>query len=406
MKCAEVAKTLNDIVGKHKKAELTMKILVQQVNTIKAAWDRIRDWSGGYQQNGDPESGDVELLRRLDQSLEFGDLVLSALEDDLASYREEGEIGLGFMDRSKTVWNESSLQDNQMRVRDQVLTMTLLLQVLSLPFASDRSTLLDASSVTLRKSDESAYSIVPSRMSVWSRRSSHTSVASSEMVYSRLKLEEETENELFASTVYKGNYRVPHLPQSNEQQVEREPVDTFSGLPSHTPPRRRKPARQSLSLDPDTALRSHFLDAVYNMNEAIVENYLLEGMDPNGPAQRGTYKAVHLAVKNDDLSAMKLLVSHGAFIDEQDGKNGPTPLHIPAARNNVPMTQYLLKKKARLDIFNDSFPQSLKGLPASVAAREHSFEILDLLREAGVTVDLEAYGTPSRKNLYDYQKID
>jgi len=208
MKCAEVAKTLNDIVGKHKKAELTMKILIQQVDTIKAAWDRIRYWSEGYPQKENPESSDIELLRRLDQSLECGDLVLSALEDDLASYREEGDVRPRFMNRSKTVWNEFSLQNHQTRVRDQVLTMTLLLQVLSLPSASDRSTLLDASSVTLHKSDESAYSIVPSRMSVWSRPDSHISVASSEMVYSRLKLEEEIENELFASKVYKRNYRV------------------------------------------------------------------------------------------------------------------------------------------------------------------------------------------------------
>ncbi len=274
--------------------------------------------------------------------------------------------------------------------------MTLLLQVLSLPSASDRSTLLDASSVTHHKSDESAYSIVPSRMSVWSRPDSHISVASSEIVYSRLKLEEEIENELFASKVYKRNYRVPHRPQSNEKQAEREPVVAFPFLPSYTSPHRWKPARKSLSLDPDTAKMSHFLDAIYNMNQASVGRYLRDGMDLNGSAQWGTYKAVHLAAKNDYLSAMKLLVSYGAFIDEQDGKNDRTPLHIAAARNNVPMTQYLLKKKARLDILDGRFPQSLKESPASVAAKQHSFEVLDLLREAGVTVDLEAYGTPSQ----------
>jgi len=151
---------------------------------------------------------------------------------------------------------------------------------------------------------------------------------------------------------------------------------------------------------------SHFLDAVYNMNQARVGRYLRDGMDPNGSAQRGTYKAVHLAAINDDLSTMKLLVSHGAFIDEQDGKNGPTPLHIAAAKNNVPMTQYLLKKKARLDILSDTFPQFLNGSPASVAVREHSLEVLDLLREAGATIDLEVYRTLSRRILYDHPEID
>ncbi|KAK3174476.1 hypothetical protein OEA41_001722 [Lepraria neglecta] len=49
IKCGSVVKTLNDLVDKYKKAELTIKTLIQQLEAIKAAKARIKEWSEEYQ---------------------------------------------------------------------------------------------------------------------------------------------------------------------------------------------------------------------------------------------------------------------------------------------------------------------------------------------------------------------
>ena len=129
IKCGSVVKTLNDLVDKYKKAELTIKTLIQQLEAIKAAWARIKEWSEEYQSYA--PTIDSELLDRLDKSLQCGGLVISALEEDLIPYHSEKKV-FGLRQRSKSIWNENSLQLHQTRVRDQVSTVTLLLQVLKL----------------------------------------------------------------------------------------------------------------------------------------------------------------------------------------------------------------------------------------------------------------------------------
>ncbi len=76
-------------------------------------------------------STNSELLQRLDRSLEIGALVISALEEDISAYRG-GQEPLGFLRRSKVVWNETLLQDHQNRIRGQIGALSLLLQVLNL----------------------------------------------------------------------------------------------------------------------------------------------------------------------------------------------------------------------------------------------------------------------------------
>ena len=131
IKCGEVAKILNNVASKFKKAELSIKLFVQQIDTIQAAWERIAEWSESRKRRPDTTVRDSALWERLDRSLECGDLVISALENDLKMY-EFDQGNLSFIQRSKVVWNESSIQNHQTRVRDQVTIMTLLLQVLNL----------------------------------------------------------------------------------------------------------------------------------------------------------------------------------------------------------------------------------------------------------------------------------
>ena len=128
IKCAQVAEGLHDLAAKHKRAQITLLSMTQEVETIQAAWSRIEQWS---QDSTNAFSVNRELLERLDRSLETGAIVMSALEDDLLAYRGKSE-SLTFFQRSRLVWNESSLQDHQNRIRGQVAALTLLLQALNL----------------------------------------------------------------------------------------------------------------------------------------------------------------------------------------------------------------------------------------------------------------------------------
>lgn len=131
LKCGSVAKSLHDLTGKYKNAELTLKTIIQLVDVIKAAWIRIKEWDEQYQLYGDLSTAVVELWKRLGTSLECGDLAISALETDLGSFRsEKGPFGI--KQRSRIIWDSTGLQDHQSRLRDQASAMGLLLQVLQL----------------------------------------------------------------------------------------------------------------------------------------------------------------------------------------------------------------------------------------------------------------------------------
>lgn len=70
-------------------------------------------------------------MSRLGLSLECSDMVISALELDLLPFRN-AKATFGIKQRSRFLWEGASLHDHQGRLRDQVSTMSLLLQVLKL----------------------------------------------------------------------------------------------------------------------------------------------------------------------------------------------------------------------------------------------------------------------------------
>ena len=195
--CASAIQSLNDLAGRYGQAKLTIISMISEVDTIEFAWKRIKEWLEDYAE----ASTDDELLGRLDRSLECGTLVITALQKDLLEY---GSETLSVWQRSQVAWNEKALQDHQYRIRGQVQAMSLLLQVLELPTRESRTKLLQTSHSILLKSDESAYSIVPSRMSrVSSDMASSVAVNSAELVYRQLSCDDE----LFTARVYKRNYR-------------------------------------------------------------------------------------------------------------------------------------------------------------------------------------------------------
>lgn len=127
LKCASVAKSLNNLTNKHTKANLAIMAMNQELDTIGAAWSRIRGWY----RHTKAETSEYELLNRLHKSLECGQLMAPALQDNLLPYRG-GTKKLGFIRHSKAIWNENLLQAHQDRIRGQVVAVILLLQVIQL----------------------------------------------------------------------------------------------------------------------------------------------------------------------------------------------------------------------------------------------------------------------------------
>ncbi|MCJ1476539.1 hypothetical protein MMC13_005205 [Lambiella insularis] len=199
IKCAKVGQQLYDVADKFKKAELSLLSVREECEVIRLAWSRIAQWVKAWE---DEAALDLELLHRLYQSIATGSTIISALEEDLNAFSNSSNVG-GFKQRLKIVWEEKTFKSHQDRIRGLVGSMHLLLDVVKLPGADDRHRLLVKKDAILRRSDESAWTIIQSRPSsvTGSFRSRH-SVESTEFEYRRLSFEDA----LFTAPVYKRNY--------------------------------------------------------------------------------------------------------------------------------------------------------------------------------------------------------
>ena len=124
VQCGSVAKSLNNLAGQYKYAKLTISTMIQNLDIVQVAWERIGVWS-----KTSLPTDDDGFTQRLERFLETGFLVLDALEEDLRSYNVSR---MTFRQRSRLVWNESILQGHQSRIRDQAQSMSLLLQAIQL----------------------------------------------------------------------------------------------------------------------------------------------------------------------------------------------------------------------------------------------------------------------------------
>ena len=122
----KVAKTLNDVADKYKNAKLAIKSLSQNLDILELAWTQIGEW---YQEQSEDGLHDKSLTKRVQGFLETGMLVIEALQHDLESYNIDD---IGFAQRTRFIWNETSLQAHGSRIRDQALSMSLFLQVVNL----------------------------------------------------------------------------------------------------------------------------------------------------------------------------------------------------------------------------------------------------------------------------------
>ncbi|KAF2111029.1 hypothetical protein BDV96DRAFT_650631 [Lophiotrema nucula] len=207
---AGIAKSLNGLRETYKSAELSILSIAEECGTIELAWRQIQRWANANLAAIDDCESIAEQLQR---SIYCGELVMAALEEELSkATASTSRIARGL----KMAWNDKSLAEHQMRIRGQVTSLQLLLQVISLPKREDRSEMLSVKQFVFKEIEESARSIVPSRLSsrfsyVSSDDASITTAKSVALKYKPFSFD----NDLFTSFVYKRNYRVTLSKQQN-----------------------------------------------------------------------------------------------------------------------------------------------------------------------------------------------
>ena len=86
----------------------------------------------------------------------------------------------------------------------------------------------------------------------------------------------------------------------------------------------------------------------------------------------GSETALHIAVRQRNMSIAKLLLDNGA--EEKQDANGDTPLHFAVRQNEVEMCKLLMSKGA------NPMTKNLKGVsPLSIAKDNRNFELFGLL---------------------------
>ena len=107
IKCGSTVKRLNTVASQYKHARLTILSMVQNLDSLQLAWNRISVWSKSYVP--DQEAVEDGLIERLERFLETGALVMEALDEDLSTYNPDD---LSFTQRSRLIWNNQVLQDH------------------------------------------------------------------------------------------------------------------------------------------------------------------------------------------------------------------------------------------------------------------------------------------------------
>lgn len=120
------SKTLNDLAVKYKNAKLAIKALAQNLDILQLAWTQIGDW---MQLAENEDLRDNSLTNRIQGFWETGTMVMDALQHDLQAYDTDR---LNMSQRTRLIWNETSFQGHQNRIRDQALSMSLFLQAMNL----------------------------------------------------------------------------------------------------------------------------------------------------------------------------------------------------------------------------------------------------------------------------------
>lgn len=117
--------------GKFADADLTIRLLISELSTIKSAIAQLHDWAE-YNSEGSPKN--KEYIHGLDVALDGVQAVMDILSEEVASMTKGftsevlPTLQLGFKAKVRVVWNEDLMRDHHQRLHSQVLALQLLLQ--------------------------------------------------------------------------------------------------------------------------------------------------------------------------------------------------------------------------------------------------------------------------------------
>ena len=373
LQCGNVAKTLNDLAGKFKQAKLALLSMAQEVDTIELAWSRIRQWSENCEQN----QLDLPFVERLDRSLECGTLVISALQQDLAACTSDPH-GSSVKQRAKLTWNEKALRDHQDRISRQAIAMSLLLQAINLPTFTQRKKLLRAQERRLFESDESAWSIVPSRLSSRLSLSTYTSINSTELLHSRLACEDD----LFTARAYKRHIKslLVKSARSKLQLSKFEDGGYDKLLPEKSPPKKGQNLNGRKESQ-DVSIPSR----IWSLEAKECTSYLPSSIEVRKIFEKtqDIDRAFIEAARVGCLVDIKGLESIGAEISKTSVVNRWTPLHHAAAGGKAAhygVAAFLIKHGAKV---TSSTKDGLQ--PIHLACESASADLVRLLLNTGAS---------------------
>ena len=122
----------------------------------------------------------------------------------------------------------------------------------------------------------------------------------------------------------------------------------------------------------DTAL----MYGVRDGKAKVAEYLLIKGANPNLTDKQG-FTPLHIAASRNDIHLVRSLLAHGASIDARTSGHGRTALLIAAMSGFTDMVRALLEGGA-----NPSLPDNVGGLPLQRAIEYHHEDVVRLLEKA------------------------
>ncbi|KAK7024829.1 ankyrin repeat-containing domain protein [Favolaschia claudopus] len=121
-------------------------------------------------------------------------------------------------------------------------------------------------------------------------------------------------------------------------------------------------------------------------NLEIASMLLEAGANPAASWDQDEYEPLHLAVINEDLAMMRLLLDHGAPLDHCFGCDGASEnaLHRACSLGHMEMIKLLLERGARLEA------RGHYGTPLGFAIRTGNVEVIRFLLEKGADANVAA----------------
>ena len=138
---------------------------------------------------------------------------------------------------------------------------------------------------------------------------------------------------------------------------------------------------------------SELMTAIIQDDLRLFEGLLSQGADPNAPDENG-WRPLHVAVGQvgseklidyvKSVAFIKLLLKHGANVNEWDINHNETPILCACDPQNIDMARVLLEAGANPNVFR---PDGESPLLLCVAAQNLELATLLLQYEAGKTIN-------------------